>query len=561
MLSPGSAFPGNGIRRGIIHNMSDKIINTLQQRLQLERAIDALGETTTESDLGHQVQAIVDRYDADAILAVLVKKLDVPNGQLRGGLGQIAAMLPHKQSGAALRAAAANRNHSAQTRLTAALLMRRFLDQELPQALLADLDDPDQVVMQSLQEAIEEGRENRYVLLEYVRQMRHETEDVAHMVMGLMDELDPVDRAGLLRLIATDDRTQVARSAIKRLGEIRDKRGGPHAVRALHALQPNLPPAQADQAVQLLRRLRFSGIRYAPESDHDWRGLIGPADPSGNQTIWFVRPPQNGGPGGQSELGKQDGQRQPNGGEGDDGVLLGVHINPLTGVMEAFGHEQMEASLLPAPRPEGQLVSVDAGNGRMVVLLEAPFDFARWRLQAALTAHWQVAAPEPLPDEYRLYSDHIWDQPPPQVPVALSALFQPDPDLWEESSRNVNLGMAADRVLQHPAMAGWFFHGQNLLRYVRTRPDLSQAPGIAQMVKGLLREVFANGENIAGLLAGVEAGLRAQSAWLHLAGSRETARQAQILAESLRHLPPEQNPLLARMAEMGIRFALERMPS
>lgn len=523
-------------------SMTDKILNTLQQRLQLERDIDALGETTTESDLARQVAAIVSKYDPESILAVLVKKLDVPNGQLRGGLGQIAALLPADRSATALRSAAANRHHSTQTRLTAALLMRRFLDQEVPQALLSDLDDPDQVVMQSLQEAIEEGRENRYILLEYVRQMRQETEDVAHMVMGLMDELDPVDRAGLLRLIAQDDRPGVARSALKRLDQIRDSRGGPQAVRTLHVLQPNLPPALADMAVQGVRRLRFSGIRYAPPSITGWRGLIGPADPSGNQTIWFVRSPR-------AEATV------------NDGVLLGVHINPLAGVLEAFGHEQMERSMLPERRPDGQLVSVEAGNGRMVVLLEVPFDFARWRLQMALAAHWQATPLLPLPDEYRLYGDQIWDLPPPEVSDSLMELFRPNPELWAQEFKNMNLGAAAERVLQHPAMAGWFFHGQNLLRYVRTRPDLSQAPGIAQMVKGLLREIFAQGEEAEILVAGVEAGLRAQSAWLTLSGSRETAHQARILAESITHLPPEQNPFLARMVELGIRFALERMPS
>ncbi len=524
--------------------MADKIINTLQLRLQLERAIDALGETTTESDLVRQVEAIVAGYDADAILTVLVKKLDVPNGQLRGGLGKIAALLPHDRSAGALRNAAANRANSTQLRLTAALLMRRFLEQEVPAALLSDLDNPDQVVMQSLQEAIEEGQDNRYILLEYVRQMRDESDDVAFMVMDLADQLDPVERAGLLRLIALDDRPSVARFALKRLGAIRDNRGGPVAVSILQTLMPNLAPPLSDLAAEAVRRLRFAGIRYTPPGPDGWRGLIGPADPSGNQTIWFVRAPRNQ--------------------AGTDGVLLGVHINPLIGVLEAFGHEGMEDAMLPEPRPQGQLVSVDAGQGRAVVLLEVPFDFARWRLQTALASHWQdrpTGPIGPLPDEYRLYNDHIWDLPLPDVANSLKAPFLPAPELWAETAKNMNLGMAADRVLQHPAMAGWFFHGQNLLHFVRSRPDLSQAPGIAQMVKGLLREIFAEGEDATAMVAGVEAGLRAQSAWLTLAGSQETGHQAQVLAESLRHLPPDQNPFLARMVEMGIRFALERMPS
>ncbi len=518
--------------------MSDKIINTFQQRLQLEREMAALGETTTEADLDRQVQALVDRYPSDALLTVLVKKLDVTNGQLRGGLGKLAALLPQDAALAGLRNAAANRRNSAQTRLTAALLMQRFLGQEVPPALMADLHDSDQVVMQSLQEAVEEGRANRYVLLEYVRQLRQESDETAHMIMDLIDRLPPADQVDLLRLLGLDDRPNVAKAAVLRLGDLRDDQGGPLALRALHALRPNLPPPLAQTADQGLRRLRFSGVRAELAATEGWRGLMGPADPGGNQIIWFVRTPQ----------------------AQNDGILIGIHATPLGGVIEAFGHEQMEAAQLPIRRELGQLVSVDTGARQMLVLLEVPFDFARWRLQAALDAHWQMTPARPLPGEYRLYSDLLWTFPPPVVTPALQAFFSPNAQLWAEAAGNMNLGTAADRVLQHPAMGTWFFHGQNLLQTIRTHPDLSRSPGIAQMVKTLLHEIFSHDDN-SELLTGLEAGLRAQAAWLYLSGSRDSAHHAQILAESVHNLPPAQNPFLARMMEIGVRFALESLPS
>lgn len=522
--------------------MSDKIINTFQQRLQLEREMAALGETTTETDLDRQVRALAEGYPPDALLTVLVKKLDVTNGQLRGGLGKLAALLPEDAAITALRNAAASRRNSAQTRLTAALLMQRFLGQEVPPALMADLHDSDHVVLQSLQEAVEEGHANRYVLLEYVRQLRLESEETAHMVMGLFDRIDTVDQVRLLRLIALDKRPGVADAAIQRLGAIRDDQGGPLALNALHALQPNLLPALAQKAAQILRRLRFSGVRADLPATDGWRGLIGPADPAGNQIIWFVRMPQ----------------------AENNGVLIGIHASPLTGVMETFGHEQMDAAMLPIQRQVGQLVSVDTGSRQSLVLLEVPFDFARWRLQAALAAHWQVVPAQPLPGEYQLYSDLLWTLPPPvlapTISPTLQGFFIPDPDLWAQASGNLNLGTAAERVLQHPAMGTWFFHGQNLLRYMRTRSDLGSTPGIAQMVKGLLHEIFSQDDNDE-LLMGLEAGLRAQAAWLYLAGSRDSAHQAHVLAESVRNLPPAQNPFLARMMEIGVRFALENLPS
>jgi hypothetical protein len=334
----------------------------------------------------------------------------------------------------------------------------------------------------------------------------------------------------------------VAEAAIQRLGGLRDDRGGPLALNALHALQPNLPPALAQQAAQTLRRLRFSGVRADLPSGDGWRGLMGPADPAGNQIIWFVRTPQ----------------------AKNDGVLIGIHASPVTGVLETFGHEQMDAAMLPIQREVGQLVSVDTGNRQPLVLLEVPFDFARWRLQAALAAHWQTDPVQPLPGEYQLYSDLLWTLPPPlmapTISPALQGFFTPDPDLWSQASGNLNLGTAAERVLQHPAMGTWFFHGQNLLRFMRTHSDLGSNPGIAQMVKGLLQEIFSQDDNDE-LLTGLEAGLRAQAAWLYLAGSRDSAHQAQVLAESVRNLPPAQNPFLARMMEIGVRFALEHLPS
>ncbi|MFZ1756104.1 MAG: hypothetical protein WAU10_20310, partial [Caldilineaceae bacterium] len=363
-----------------------------------------------------------------------------------------------------------------------------------------------------------------------------------HMVMGLIDRLNPADQVGLLRLLGLDDRAGVAKAAIQRLGDMRDAEGGALALFALHALQPNLPPPLAQTAAQGLRRLRFSGVRADLANSDGWRGLMGPADPAGNQIIWFVRTPQTG----------------------DDGVLIGIHANPQAGVLEAFGHERIDLSMLPTQREVGQLVSVDTGNKQPLVLLEVPFDFARWRLQAALDAQWQVNPVQPLPGEYRLYSDLLWTLPPPltspTVSPLLQAFFTPDPDLWTEAAGNLNLGTISERVLQHPAMGTWFFHGQNLIQIIRTRPDLGNSPGIAQMVKGLLQDIFSQDANHE-LLTGLEAGLRAQAAWLYLSGSRDSAHQAQVLAESIRNLPPAQNPFLARMMEIGVRFALENLPS
>ncbi|MCB0071693.1 MAG: hypothetical protein KDE20_09560, partial [Caldilineaceae bacterium] len=159
--------------------MSDKIINTFQQRRQLTQAIEAMGDTRTEAELTAAARRIAHTYPADLVLSTLLKYLDTPKSQLRGGLGHLAALLPGDEATAALRSAVANRGNDPQIRITAALILERFLGQTLPGALISDLEDSNEVAFQSLREAVEEGRENRHILLEYVTQMRETEAGVA----------------------------------------------------------------------------------------------------------------------------------------------------------------------------------------------------------------------------------------------------------------------------------------------------------------------------------------------------------------------------------------------
>src|SRR5690606_1075980 len=103
-----------------------------------------------------------------------------------------------------LRAVVADRQHAPLQRTTAALILERYLGETVSPVLMGDLAGSDDAAFQSLLEAIEEGRTNRHVLLEYVTQMAEHPVDVAYMVLGLLDRLAPADRVELLRLIAQD---------------------------------------------------------------------------------------------------------------------------------------------------------------------------------------------------------------------------------------------------------------------------------------------------------------------------------------------------------------------
>lgn len=516
--------------------MSEKIINTFQQRRQLNEAITSLAETTTQTDLRTQVQEIIQTYDPDLVIPALLKQLDTPSSQLRGGLGQLAILLPQDQIVPALRNTVANRNNPTQSRLTAALILDRFLQAEISPALLSDLQDPQEVVMQSLQEAVEEGRENRHILLEYVRQMRQENESVAFMVMDLLGQLPAADRLDLLRLIAYDARSGVARKAIQHLAQMRQGEAAEQAAEALHTLQFSLPPDLAQEAERSLRKLKFSGVDYTPPGPAGWRALLSPANRRGTQDLWFIRTQE----------------ADPH------GTLIGLRINANDGVQETFGSEAIEKQYLPPDKPIGQMFSISMTSGTATVFLEVPFDYARWQLQNTLDSHWQQANPRPLPDEYALYNAAIWSFAAPEVDPALQTLLASGPDLWEKKEWDVEIVSA--ELLHHPAMSGWIFQNRQMADRVQEMAAKPDQFDVTAIVKSVLQETFVQNDNVTDeeVADGLREGLLAQAGWLAIADQEEDARRALFVAESLQHIPPLRHPLLRLMMEMGVVLLYRR---
>lgn len=513
--------------------MADKIINTFQQRRQLAQELAELGQTTTEMEIQEVARRLVHAYPADLLVTTVVKHLDTPNSQLRGGLGHLATMLPPEEIGPALRAAAANRQHSAQTRLTAALLLERFLGETLPPGLLGDLGQTNEVALQSLREAVDEARRNRHILLEYVTQMYQAGESVPYMVMDLLEQLPPGDRVELYRLIAQGERPQVARTALQRLERLATVDHEPGAIRALHTLQFTLPPEPAAYAERALRKLAFAGARYTPPAATGWRALLSPTDISGTYSLWLVQAPT---------------ARQ------QEGTLIGLVVNPGHGILQTFASETMPGDQLPPSRPIGQLVSVRTDNGGTAVLLEAPFDFCRWRLLAIHSAHWQATPTKPMPGDYQLYQDRIWEFDAPQPDPALAAYFGEGEALSPGELDGDALEQAATQLLAHPAMGGWTLHNRLLLQTFAPAGATLERIGLTELAAHVLRELARRPESEQ-LVAVMAAGLRNQAAWLHMTGDVNGAQRAHLLARALPALPFPQNPFLTHLITNSLRAA------
>ena len=514
-----------------------KVIDTFQARRRVGKALDHLAQVELEPNLLAQVRQIATHYEPQVVIPELIKRLGTNSSQLRGGLGRLAALLPSEQIVPALRNAAANRANSPAVRLTATLILERFLGEEVPGALLSDITNPEDVVMQSLREAIDEGRRNPRVLLEYVRQMRQEDVGVAFMVLDLLGKIDPAERVELLRLIAYDPRPQVASAAIQQLERIRQGEAAQQAARALHVLRVDLPPALAQKAERSWRKLRFAGVLYTPPQPQGWRALLGAVLPSGDQEIWFLQQSE-----GQGQIPWQ-------------GIFINVRINVLTGLEKSFGDLQVPVYHFPIPRDRGEMLSI-TGPFETNVYLEASFDDARGRLKSHLAQH-HAGKPRPLPEEYTLFSPYLWEYaPPPELDPEMVAFLASGPALWAEVNAEI-LEMASGDLLQHPAMHLWFFRDPRLMAWARDVWGHREPYRAEPIAREMLQELFAS-RDAAALLTQLEASLQGQAEWFAMAkGGKGHARQALLLAEGLRRLPPVEHPLLLGMMVRGVRWALQ----
>jgi hypothetical protein len=509
--------------------MTEKIIN-FQQRRQLEQAIAAFGTTTTELELVEQARRVAHGFPVDLVQAALLKHLETASSQIRGGLGHLAALLPSDEISTALRAVAANRQQSPLARMTAAAIAQRFLGIDFPAALTADLNSTDDAAFRSLLEALEEGKRNRHILLEYVQQMRELGEEVAFLVMDALEQVAPPDRVELLRLIAQDSRPGVAKEAIARLERLTTGEAAQPALRALHTLQAVLPTDLAGQVERTLRKLRMSGRRYDPPDATRWQALISPAEPNGAQTVWLVYRPEP--------------QAAP-------GVLLGFVLIVGSGLLRFFGSERMETTLLPPDQPIGNLVTVTNDEGGSAVLLVAPFDYGRWLVAQALHSHRTNPQAPALADDYQLYHDLIWQFAPPLIDEGAQRFWHSTESYPAAELTLERAGSDASALFVHPAMEGWVMQSRAVVGALQpaARPD--PALPKADFIALLLREIAKWPESNS-LPAALAQGLRAQAAWLYYAGQAELAACAHRLAESMPRLPLTENPVLAQMLAAGL---------
>ena len=517
--------------------MSNRIIHSLRERRLVEDAVAGLADTTSEAELTREVQRIASEHAPELVLPAIRKHLGTGSSQMRGGLGRLSTLLAGPETAAMLRTEAGRRDNPTQTRLNAAMILEKFLQVEVSAGLMGDLKDPNFVVLQSLQEAVEEARSNRRVLMEYVRQMRQENPDVAYLVIDLIGQLDETDQPELLRLIAYDSRPGVGEAAVDRLSSLRGAAVGAQSAAKLHTLQSTLRPELARAAARNLRKLRLAGVHWNVQSADDWWALISPSNLQGTQHLWFL----------------WDGNEV-------EGKLVGLRLNRAAGVLGAFGNDSMDRRHLPSRRQVGELLSISTSPGESTVFVTIPYNYARHLLQVGLESHWRAGSERALPDDFTLFCPLLFQCQADPISDALSSLLASGPELWDEEQEELSKVSAA--LLEHAAMAGWILPVDE--NSVDTEAIRRQAPrrevdrtGLSSLASIPLQELGKLAASVVSedipqeLIEQLRQALLAQAAWLHYAGDQNFARRAVYVAESLRRVPLHKHPLLLQMIARG----------
>ena len=516
--------------------MGKKIIHSLPQRRVVEEAVAGLADTTSESDMVREAQRIAHEFPPELVLPAVRKHLDTVSSQMRGGLGRLAALLGGPETAEMLRKEAGRRDNPTQTRLNAAMILEKFLQIEVSAGLMGDLRDPNLIVMQSLQEAVAEARSNRHVLLEYVRQMRQENQDVAYLVLDLIGQLPEADRPELLRLIAYDSRRGIAEAALDSLGALRGPEVGRQSAAALHTLQSTLRPELAQTAERNLRKLRLAGVRWELQSADDWWALLSPSDIQGTQHLWFL-----------GECAE------------DDCRLVGLRVNRGAGILGAFGGESLERRQLPTRRQVGESLSISVAPGERTVFVVVPYSYARDCLQESLEGQWQ-GSERPLPDEFKLFCPFLFECEGEADLGGLSSLLDSGRELWER--KREELPAIAAALLKHPAMASWVLPvantdaaageiGRRLAGGNADRSGLGSLGGISVEALGRLAASVVSEEVPRELAVQLRQALLAQAAWLHFGGDETHAGYAVIVAASLVSEQLHSHPFLLQMVALG----------
>jgi hypothetical protein len=518
----------------------DKVITTLRDRWRIEQEIQNLLHIQSQHEFSHHAQRVAE--SGEQVIPVILGYLGRADARTLSALGVVASFYPHREQILnKLYQAAADLDRPDRGRVSAMLILERFLGQEPDPYLVATLDDPQFMAAESIREMLREGDQDPRALIEYTRTLGELTDETTQQVIDTLLEIGQERAVPVLCLLAQDHVRILAQCALSALGRL----GHPDAVRGLQSILPMLPADRRSLAQRALLKLQLKQIPVLsrPTADDTWRTLVGPIDGEGNQVIWFLHEPD--------EQGRCS--------------FLGLTINDQAGINQAYGHHDVPPDILPEVRRQGHVHHVllqggrqsggralDAGAssdgpGAILHMLESDFEYGRRLVREGQSRNWQVD--HLLPAEYRLLGPWLWQYDDAQVDASQRTV----PASTDPSS----LLSETNKLLYHPAFRGWFAYGERVIQHAAAslrRMPLATSAQSSDEVTRLAEDYFDEAT-----VERLRTRLTQMSEWLWLGGERRMAELALAAAETLSTTPPEKHPLTRSMVELGLQVILEQL--
>ncbi len=413
----------------------DKIIRGFSERLALNKAVRALADAPTTFELEKRVRELAGQ--GEAVLNPMLRQLDTHDAQLRGSLGLVAQRMDPMLIVPALRRVVADGRRPNDARLTAAMILERYLDVTLDPATTQTLPDSSTVARQSAEEALALAETEPLVIVEYAEQLLEESNEVVTTVIDVLLGMDNPKRASLLMAIGSYAGSVVIARILPTLGTIRHSNSLHSLLVLSHLVDPALRPAVERQA----RKLQLAGVR--PETSVSPRVLWSPVNAQGQSLMWIIRH--------HPSIERTD--------------FLTLVLHDKLGVIHAEAHPQMDPADLPMPAQMGHVHGIHT-SGSHYVLRMAEMDPGQGRALVDTAATRLRENEIPWPGELVVFGHWLWGR-------MLGARSTPD---WPALPSAAPSAHSADfqNLLKHKTFASWAWDVPDLQKLLHSN-DVTHA--------------------------------------------------------------------------------------
>ncbi len=499
-----------------------KVIHSFGRRLALDKDLRALGDAHNAFELERRARSLAEQEEG-AILNPLIRQLDTENATLRGGLGLLSQYLDPNLIVPALHGVASDSNRPDDARLTAVMILERYLDVPVDPELVRVLPDPKAVARQSAVEALTLAESSPLVLVEFAEQLLDEPQKIVEPVLDVIASMDDPRRARLLATIAAYAPPDIEERVITWLGSIRHQA----SVESLYTLRHIGHESLRALSERQLRKLQFAGVPIA--GDVHSRALWSHGNAQGQSLFWWIR-----------HLPAEQ-----------HAALLILVLQDGQGVIHAEARPGIEPADLPAPAPHGTLHPLNVSDGGQdMQLLELAPSLGLGLVEQAVATMRSLDIPWLA--ELVVFGHWLWSgEGLTEQPTSWPDLPQPVLDIDDDIATDLFVDL-----FKHDAFAAWVWDVPDIAMLLRSlRKDIPLTPD------GELHRLLAKrlvGSDIAPLLA---QRLRQQAVWLNLAGEIEVAALALAAGEAVKKGQSDHpfiqtlawRSLLAAAAEQAVR--------